>query len=100
MSLLILAKWLIYASVTYAIIGSDNGLLPGRHQPIIWTNAGILLIGPLGRNFSEMLFEIYTFSFEKVHLKMSSGKCRPFCLCLKVLMDRDSQQLLHLTRRV
>ena len=26
------------------IIGSDNGLMPGRHQAIIWTNAGILLI--------------------------------------------------------
>ena len=28
------------------IIGSDNGLSPGRRQAIIWTNAGILLIGP------------------------------------------------------
>ena len=26
------------------IIGSDNGLSPGRRQIIIWTNAGILLI--------------------------------------------------------
>ena len=30
-----------------AIIGSYNGLLPGRHQAIIWANAGILLIGPI-----------------------------------------------------
>ena len=28
------------------IIGPDNGLSPGRRQAIIWTNAGILLIGP------------------------------------------------------
>ena len=35
------------------IIGSDNGLSPERRQAIIWTNAGILLIGPLGTNFSE-----------------------------------------------
>ena len=28
-------------------IGSDNGLSPARRQAIIWTNAGILLIGPL-----------------------------------------------------
>ena len=42
-------------------IGSDNGLSPGRRQAIIWTNAGILLIGPLGTNFSENLIEIYTF---------------------------------------
>ena len=26
------------------ITGSDNGLSPGQHQAIIWTNAGILLI--------------------------------------------------------
>ena len=28
------------------IIGSDNGLSPGRRQAIIWTNAEILLTGP------------------------------------------------------
>ena len=26
------------------IIGSDNGLSPGRRQTIIWTNDGVLLI--------------------------------------------------------
>ena len=40
------------------IIGSDNGLSPGRPQAIIWTNDGILLIAPLGTNFSELLIEI------------------------------------------
>ena len=28
------------------IIGSDSGLSSGRRQAIIWTTAGILLIGP------------------------------------------------------
>ena len=60
------------------IIGSDNGFSPGRHQAIIWTNAGILLIEPLGIYFSEILIEIQTFSFKKMHLKMSSSKRRPF----------------------
>ena len=36
------------------IIGSDNGLSPGRRQAIIWTNARILLIEPSGTNFSEI----------------------------------------------
>ena len=67
------------------IIGSDNGLAPGRHQAIIWTNAGILLIGPSETNFSEIIIEIHTFSFKKMHLKMSSGKWQPFCLGLNVL---------------
>ena len=67
------------------IIGSDNGLSPGRRQAITWTNVGILLIGPLGTNISEMLIVIHTRSFKKIHLKMSSGKWRPFCLGLNVL---------------
>ena len=45
-------------------IGSDNGLSPGRHQAIIWTNAGILLIEALGKNFSEILIGIKIFSFK------------------------------------
>ena len=32
------------------IIGSDNGLSPGRRQAIVWTNDGILLIRTLGTN--------------------------------------------------
>ena len=67
------------------IIGLDNGLSPGRRQAIIWTNDGLLLIGPIGTNFSEILIEIRTLSFKEMHLKMSSGKWRPFCLGLNVL---------------
>ena len=70
------------------IIGSDNGLSPDRRQAIIWTNAGILLIGPVGTNFSEILIEILTFSFKKLRLKVSSAKRRPFCLGLNVLSRR------------
>ena len=66
------------------IIGSDNGLAPGRRQTIIWTNDGILLIGPLGTIFSEILIGIQTISFKKMHLKMSSAKWRPFCLGLQL----------------
>ena len=68
------------------IIGSDNGLSPDRRQAIIWTNAGILLIGPLGANFSEILIEILAFSFKKMDLKVSSVKRRPLCLGLNVLI--------------
>ena len=48
------------------ITGSDNGLSPGRHQAIIWTNAGILLIRTLGTNFSEILSEIHKLIEENV----------------------------------
>ena len=53
----------IYAG-KLSIIGSDNGLSPGGRQAIIWTNAGILLIEPLGTNFSEILIAINIFSFK------------------------------------
>ena len=59
-------------------IDSDNGLLPGQRQAIIWTNAGILLIGTLGANFNAILIKIRIFSFKKMHLEMSSAKWVPF----------------------
>ena len=73
------------------IIGSDNGLSPGRRHAINWTNVGMLLIGPLGTNLSEMVIEIHTFSFKKIHLKMSSWKWRPFCFGLNALSSRTKK---------
>ena len=46
------------------IIGSYNGLSPGRRQAIISTNAEILLIEPLGPKFDEIFIEIHTLSFK------------------------------------
>ena len=48
-------------------IGYDNGMSPGWRQAIIWTNAGIFLIGSIWTNFSE------------------SAKWWPFCLSLTIL---------------
>ena len=69
------------------IIWSDNSLSPGRRQAIIWTNAGILLLGPPRTTFNETLIKIHTFSFKKIPFKMSAGKWRPFWLGLNVLMQ-------------
>ena len=73
------------------IIGSHNGLSPGRRQGIIWTSAGILLSGPLGTSILEFLIQILTFSFKKKRLKLSSVTWRPFCLGLNVLTHRIRQ---------
>ena len=81
------AEWRKYVG-KLTIIGLDNGLSPGRHQAISWTNAGILLIGSLGTNFSEIVVEIQTFSFKKMYLKVSSGKWQTFCFGLNVLTGR------------
>ena len=66
------------------IIASDNGWSPGRRRAIIWTDAGILLIRPLGTNFNKMLIKILTFSFMKMRLKVMFWKWRPLCLGLNV----------------
>ena len=77
-------------------IGSGNGLSPGRRQAIIGTNAGILLIRPLGTNFSEFLVEILIFSFKKMRLKVSSANRRPFCLGLNELNNTRSHIMISL----
>ena len=62
------------------IIGSDNSLSPGRRQAIIWTNARILLIGPLGTNFSEILVETFSpqkNAFKSVVCEMAAILSRP-----------------------
>ena len=95
----ILTRWgpmtHIYTSINLAIIGSDNGLSPGRRQAIIWPNTEILLIGPLGTIFSEIWIKMHTFSFKEMYLNMSSAKWRPFCLGPKVLMNTVCSSIVH-----
>ena len=71
------------------IIGSNNGLSPGWRQAINWTSAGILLVGRVVTNFSEILFQLLAFSFKKMRLKVSTAKWRLFCLGTNVLKGRD-----------
>ena len=75
--------------IKLAIIVSDNGLSPGRRQAIIWTIAGILLIGPVVINFNDISIGVHTFSLKKIHFKMSSGKWRTFCLGLYMIYPKN-----------
>ena len=72
-------KCRIYASVNRISICSDNGLSSIHRQAIIQTNVGLLSIGSLGTNFSEILIKIQNFLFTEIHLKISSAKWRTFC---------------------
>ena len=49
-------------------MGSDNGSLPDQRQAIICTNGGILLIGTIGRNFSEIWIKMQQSSYEKMNM--------------------------------
>ena len=64
----------IYASVNWISIGSGNGLSPVQRQVITCTNAGLLSIRYLGIYLSEIGFGILSFSFKKIHLKLSCAK--------------------------
>ena len=55
--------WRIYTPVNKANIGAYDGLATFRRPAIIWTNVGVLSIGPLGTTFSENLIEIKILSF-------------------------------------
>ena len=71
------------------IIGSDNGLSPGRRRAIIWNNAGILLIEPLGTNFGHLKRNSYIFilenAFENIVCEVASILSRS--QCVKVQLD-------------
>ena len=85
-----------------ASIGSDNGLSPGRRQAIFWTNAGVLLlIGPLGANFIEILIKILTFLFKKNAFEnvvwemasiLSGPQCVKVCSCSKQMSANHRDQ--------
>ena len=55
-------------------ISSGNGLSPVRRQAITWTNAGVLSIGLVGTNLSEIQIRILLFPFKKMHLRWPSAE--------------------------
>ena len=66
------------------IIGPDNDLSPGRRLAIIWTNAAILLIGPMGtlqwnRHRNSYIF-IQENAFQIVVWKMAAILSWPQCV--------------------
>ena len=68
------------------IFGLDNGLSPCPRQAIIWTNAEILLIGPLEIKSNDISVINQLFLFKKRHLKIPSSHWGPFCLGFIVLV--------------
>ena len=68
--------------IYYTIIGSDNGLWSVRHQAIILSYAGLLLIRPWGTYFSEIWFQN---KFQENVLKKFVCKMATICVSLTVL---------------
>ena len=68
-----------WCKINQVSIGSNNSLSLIRRQAIIWSNAGLLSIGPLWIKLSEILIKIQNFSLTKMHLKILFTKWRSFC---------------------
>ena len=96
----ILPRWLLYAlhfqnqwmimhkNKQQDLLAMKQDLLveaEWRIYAIIWKNAWILSIRPLAPNFNDILIKIHTYSFKKMHMILSLGKWRPFCVGLNVL---------------
>ena len=79
------------------IIGSDNGLSPGLRQAIIWTNAGILLIGQPKKNQWNSTWKSFIFvhenSFENAVWEMAAIWCR--CQCVKETLSPNIAILVY-----
>ena len=64
--------WVMHISISkLTIIGSDNGLSPYQRQAIIWNNAGIFLIRPLGTKLGEILIKTHVFTQENAFENLS-----------------------------
>ena len=87
-------------SVSYVILGFDNGLAPNRRQAAtIWTSAAILLIEYMGTHRSEHWNNIRRFSYSKMILKMLSTKCQPFSFDFNILTDSYGNVMARLVWR-
>ena len=70
----------VYIASNLEKIGQLTPESPVRHEAIIWTNAGIMLIGSLGINFGDIWIKIYYFllkesAFENVVCEMGTFQC-------------------------
>ena len=83
--------WVMHILISkLTIISLDNGLSPGRRQAIIWTNVGILLIGPFQWNLNQNLYIfIQENAFENVIRKLRAILYQLQCV-------NKSIQLLHI----
>ena len=71
------SKYYINSS-SAAYICSGNGLSPVRRKAITLTYAGLLSIGPLETNFSEIRIEIQNVLYMKMQLATPFAKWQPF----------------------
>ena len=66
------------------IIGSNNGLSPGRRQAIVWTNTGKLFIRTIGKNSVKFQSKFRHFhkknAFENVIWKITAILFHPQCV--------------------
>ena len=85
------------------IIGSDNGLSPGRRQAIIWINAGILLFDPYEKVHWNVYQNSYIFiqenACENIVCEMVVILSPPLCIKYSGVGSRTHSMSLKISKR-
>ena len=81
----------VYMPINKTITGSENGFAPDRAHAIIWTHAGLSLIGLMKIHFSKIRIETHQFFTQANKLIMPPSQWQPFCLGLNSLNDVTSE---------
>ena len=71
-----------------SLLLAGNGLLHNWCQAITLTN-WLISVRPLGTNLNDIWIKVHYFSLTKMHFKMLSVNCLPFCLGLDVVMCKS-----------
>ena len=82
--------------MTWVSICLGSALSHVRRQAITWTNADLFSFVPLGSGFSEIQIKIQSFSLLKMHLKMLSAKCLPFCPGRDEIIQRKHSDSIYI----
>ena len=81
------------------IIGSDNGLSPGRRPAIIWTNTEYCQLDPWEQTSVKFSVKFIYFHWENAFENVVH-KWRPFCFGLNVLSNMGLMMMMMMTMKM
>ena len=84
---LIEANYRIYTLVNFVIVGLDNGLLPGQHQAITWTDSDLSSFEMHKNKLDLNLNQNRELFIEEYAFENDICKRQPLCVSLNVLIN-------------
>ena len=84
-----MAWWCHVASYIWINIGTGNGLLPDGIKPLPETLLTYFQLDQQEQTAVRHENTTQDFSFQRMHMKLSSAKCQPFCSDINVLNAKE-----------